>query len=1012
MPANDIGAIYTPSIYGRTSFPLRNQGNAIFYKTFDGSNPFVVGISSDIIKIPNHFFKTGEKLIYNFSTGKAIGIGTTSPGNIGFASTMPTTVYPIVVDKDKIRISLSSQLALAGEYVNITSVGVSTVHSLLAEKQNSKCLISVDNIIQSPISIGSTVGIVTYTNLSVGVKDLKNIKLNSLLQVESEIVKVSAINYSKKLYNSQEYYQVSVSRGSGVLGTSQINFTDSILTSPAKVLSGTYNIVKDIIYFAEAPLEGKKINLTIPLSSISFEAYSFSILNNEIITGSQCVFFAENLPVEFTNGGIYYLIRRANNSFQFADTLVNAFSGIPKEFSNQSGNEFPITDFQLFLILPNENSSFNGRVFLRSNYDGNAIFDDISEQFTGISSSFELKVGGISTVGISSDNGIVLINNVFQYPEFEESFTYSENGSQTFINFIGSNGSQEYDVNVQGLPRGGIIVSYGTSSGINYQPLIPANGIALVSAAGTITSVIIGNKGSGYRTGLSTVYVEFDGQGSGGSGAIGEATINPYGYISQVSIINGGSGYEYSGMSTSLTTTYNVLNDGPIGVGTTSIFEYYRGKKVSTSYPGYIRIENEVLKYTGIDNLLSQLTGISRGMFNTIGVTHSSGVSVIKDEYRYYAKFNAPIGYENVTVEGSLTGIGASVSFKVLNDGQISDFIFTNPGFNYKVGDVLKIKNTLGTFVGAGIGTVTQSEEDELKITIQEVAKDEFSAWNVGRLRKLDDLTSKVNGKRKVFTLTETFDGESLRVSLESELGSDIDLAYNLLVFINDILQVPNSSYTFKGGSQIIFSDPIPLGSTLKIYFYSGYEGDAQNFDTISGIKEGDKLQIQDDIFGVPPTQQRERTVKRILSSDTLRTEVYTANGLSESSAQFRAITWTPQKADLIISGEYVSKSRRNLNSGITSLTKLTEYTIVGITTIGITTTSGTFSGINTNVVGINTSIGIGSMIKIRDYVEGEYLGLGVTIISINGNYIGLSTTSSSPSGISTIPLSFYSVNA
>ena len=62
MPTNEIGTIYTPSIYGRTSFPLRHNSDPIFYKIFNSENPDIVKVDQDIITIPNHFFKTGEQI--------------------------------------------------------------------------------------------------------------------------------------------------------------------------------------------------------------------------------------------------------------------------------------------------------------------------------------------------------------------------------------------------------------------------------------------------------------------------------------------------------------------------------------------------------------------------------------------------------------------------------------------------------------------------------------------------------------------------------------------------------------------------------------------------------------------------------------------------------------------------------------------------------------------------------------------------------------------------------------
>ena len=83
MPINEIGTIYTPSIYGRKSFPLNHKGDPIFYKIFNSQSSSVVNVSSDIINIPNHFFRTVEPLKYNSGAGSSIGISTTSPGALG-----------------------------------------------------------------------------------------------------------------------------------------------------------------------------------------------------------------------------------------------------------------------------------------------------------------------------------------------------------------------------------------------------------------------------------------------------------------------------------------------------------------------------------------------------------------------------------------------------------------------------------------------------------------------------------------------------------------------------------------------------------------------------------------------------------------------------------------------------------------------------------------------------------------------------------------------------------------
>ncbi len=170
-------------------------------------------------------------------------------------------------------------------------------------------------------------------------------------------------------------------------------------------------------------------------------------------------------------------------------------------------------------------SDFTGRVFLRKDYTTNIIYDDISTRFNGIGRTFTLTVGSANTVGLgtSGGNGLLLINGLFQTPTTSNNplnnFRLVENAGITSVVFTGVrvSGSAEsdivstYDINQNDRPRGGLIISIGSTTGVGYAPLVGARVRPIVSSAGTITSVV-GTSYTGTSVSISTAnYNNFSG---------------------------------------------------------------------------------------------------------------------------------------------------------------------------------------------------------------------------------------------------------------------------------------------------------------------------------------------------------------------------------------------------------------------------------------------------------------------------------------------------------------------
>lgn len=210
--------------------------------------------------------------------------------------------------------------------------------------------------------------------------------------------------------------------------------------------------------------------------------------------------------------------------------------------------------------IPYVKSSFNGRVYLRSDYENNKIYDDISPQFTGVGQTFTLTVNGLTTTGIEPGSGILIINGIYQTPTTENNvgnnyiFEEDTEAGISTVTFTGitseGDGSliiTDADVNQNQLPRNGLIVSLGSTNGLGYAPLVGSSVTAVVGAGGSIVSVGLGltdNLGSGYR----------------GLVSIGVTDINHTGIAASIVAIAGVGG----------TLSY-IINDGGTGYDPTTV---------------------------------------------------------------------------------------------------------------------------------------------------------------------------------------------------------------------------------------------------------------------------------------------------------------------------------------------------------------------------------------------------------------------------------------------------------
>ena len=440
----------------KVEFDLKHDGVPIYSKSFDPSNATILNPATGEFTIPNHFYNTNEELTYTPDSSfigvaaTAVSIGQTANMAGVVTTILPSTVFAKVSDENKFQLFTRREYVATGAAVTFTGFGSGNNHKLTMTKQLTKTIIGLDGVVQQPITFTSIThtfgvfdGFTHQPNIGVGVTQLILSGISSV--TTSDLLKI----------------------GDEFMIVNEVGFS----STP----TGTINDAIDVsLGIATLPcVKVSRGQLGIPAAGISSGA----------------------------------TVRVHRGSFNIVDSKI-FFSNPPK------GNTRARRDAT---NLPFVKADFSGRTFLRSNYDTNMLFDDISDSFTGIGKTYTLTVGGANTSsGIGVGNGILFINGVFQTPltsnnignnyEFISDSTAGISTVQ-FTGITSANGDfivSESDINQNQVPRGGIIVSLGSTAGLGYAPLQGAKVKAFKNNAGGLTSIVGIGTSSGFNLGIQT----------------------------------------------------------------------------------------------------------------------------------------------------------------------------------------------------------------------------------------------------------------------------------------------------------------------------------------------------------------------------------------------------------------------------------------------------------------------------------------------------------------------------
>lgn len=1019
----------TNSFYGsinefgkdKLDFDLNYRRVPIFEKVFNPSNNNTLNYSTGIFTINDHFFETGEELIYT-PDSSLVGV---SPSPMGIGETI---VNGKILTADIISgfstitgIAVSTGISTNGTLVY--GLGIPAGTEIVGI--NTDYTYFIGNVVSTGSSVITGIGNTTLFTVGSGIYSGNNDSIGNIyaIGINSITIDANVVGGNNRIYYSTDSNWALTVNNVAVASTFRETYTTGINTTIIPETVFAIRLSKDtfkltgtsggsgIGFTFTSPGTGNRHKLEMK-KKLEKSLITVDGVTQYPLTYTPLVFNLENNTNPVIGVGVTFISLSGISSIKPRDimkvddeylniinvglstsasgpisgigtyTIVEVSRGfvgssatthldgsevrIYKGAYNIVGNKIWFTqapdgrgnnDRLNSSNLPLPKSSFNGRVYLRKDYTNNKIYDDISLQFNGIGRTFTVFREGQNTTGLEAGSNLVFINDVFQTPDtpnnvgnnYEFSETATGISSVTFTGITRENTDDiitvPYDINQNQIPRGGVVVSLGSTGGLGYAPLIGAVVRAELDGSGSITNIVgVPTYGTAYSistssynntTGILEVTTTADHPFNSKNNQIYleglEFSCDPVytGITSTIFPYPGSSPYGYVfplvGVTSSRTFTVQVgtstITHNYVGQG--SAFPYYNNLTFGSGYNKNIGIG--VTDLTGNGANISASVGIGGTLiFNIVsgGIGYTEPVFEI-DDPKYE---NLPvIGVSRLGVgQTTATGIGLSITLEMgpsfgVGIGstlfEVKSFEVTKPGYSFQRGDVIKV-----------VGLVTDgrlnSPLEELNFTVTETFTDSFASWQLGEFDYIDSIKLLQDGNRKRFPLYKNSQLLSFQKNNSDVTSSLIDFDSILLIYINGVMQEPGVSYVFEGGTTFSFLEAPQTDDKVDIFFYRGTRNvDSVEIDVNETIKPGDSLQINknDYIFGT--VGQTQRIISEIISSDTVETGIYLGDGIDE--VNYKPVDWIKQKRDILINDNPEYKVRDSLEGMLFPTSKI-----------------------------------------------------------------------------------------
>ena len=336
--------------------------------------------------------------------------------------------------------------------------------------------------------------------------------------------------------------------------------------------------------------------------------------------------------------------------------------------------------------------------------------------------------------------------------------------------------------------------------------------------------------------------------------------------------------------TTTVSAQYSNTSTTDLSVGSVAVFSSFENVGVSTTNPGYVKINDEIISYTGTNAAATpqRLTGITRGIDNTVAQTHLVGDVVRKYESSGVSlrRINTTHSFANVNNSNELTldtyfikldttssGIGTARdgtnSFRKLkiSETEISGGSKVNATQNIQFEALTPVVEFLAprdTSLGGRIRTVSGTSASGSEISFQDQGFEDVSINGTNYLNSPRIIASKINEQNQLTSLpgNKSFTMELVMGTQDQNVSPMIDTDRLSVITTTNRLDQRITNYPDDPRVNERYNDP-----NSAVYITK----------TVNLENPATFLQVQ--FAAVRPVSSDIRVLYRLIRSDTLSQE-------------------------------------------------------------------------------------------------------------------------------------------